>query len=262
MISVTTWSKIFMEIKKYKELEKFIQSMNSREINLIIVKSKGGLGKTYSVSKELENPLVFTGHVTALEFYMTLYRNPTRLVVIDDVDQFFQNKTLVALMKQFTDTKEIKDVRYTTSATYEGEKVPQEFQSTNNFVMLVNNLPPENVHVKALLTRGFFIHFVPEKKEVFRVLKSFAEDKEIVNYLWGMLGKIKDFNFRIYEMCLDLKNSGQDWKTWLNIEYNDDKIERLLYEIKDMPKKQRDLVWKEESGLSIRSLQRRMKKIK
>lgn len=251
-----------MIIKTYKELQEFIVKMNEREINLVIVESRGGLGKTYSVESMLDDPLIFKGHATPLEVYMTLYRNPNRLVVFDDVDSYLNNKSAVAIMKQMTDTKETKDIHYSTSVTYEGQKVPKSFKSNCRVVILCNKIRVEDKDMKAVLTRGFHIKFVPDNREVYSALCKFAKDKQILGYLNGMLGRIKDFNFRIYELCLQLKRSGMDWRNYLEVEYGEDVETKLLYSIKDYPISERNAVWKRETNKSVRCLQMKLKELK
>ena len=251
-----------MIIKTYKLLGEFVQNMNKREINLLIIESRGGLGKSFSVSSVLDNPLIFKGHATPLQVYMTLYKNPYRLVVFDDVDAYLNNKSAVAILKQMTDTQEVKTLYYSTSVKYDGQPVPPCFTTTCRVVLLCNQLKQKDSNLKAVLTRGFHIKFKPSPLEVFNQLKTFAKDTEILNYLYEKLSFIKNFNFRVYELCLQLKLSGMSWKNYLNKEFINDFETEILKDLLKLPPKKRGTVWMEKTNKSVRTMQRKLNKFK
>ncbi|MFA6089930.1 MAG: hypothetical protein WC755_08795, partial [Candidatus Woesearchaeota archaeon] len=109
-------------IKTYKELYSYFDAFGKKELNLMIIVSRGGLGKTFIAEEALieHAPLIFSGHVTPMSMFRELHnRNEEEkdfITVFDDVDTLFLNKTNVAILKQVCDTREEKTIKYFTSS--------------------------------------------------------------------------------------------------------------------------------------------------
>jgi uncharacterized protein YerC len=251
-------------ITTYEQQKRFVDAFAERHISLLILRGAGGIGKTFYSEQKLkdENCIFFKGHATPLSIYMTCLKNPKALIVFDDVDTLLNNKTVVALLKQLCDTKQEKKVYYSSSATYEGEPIPKEFVSRNKIMLLCNNHIGVNEDLKAVLTRGFYIHFKPSNEEIFRTLSKFAQDKQLLKELEKQLYKIPNFNFRLYEKCLQLKEAGLNYYDYLKESFDLVTDDDILRAIKDLPTGEKHRVWKNETGLSVRTLQRKLKELK
>ena len=110
-------------INTFEQIPPFIDGVMKREIDLLVIESRGGLGKTYTVVNSVDEEtkqdmLVFSGHVTPLAVYMKLHDNPNKVVVFDDVDAMLKNKSMVAILKQVCIIGQDKTISYTSSATY------------------------------------------------------------------------------------------------------------------------------------------------
>jgi hypothetical protein len=245
-----------MNITTYKELDSWVQGFGTRAISLLIIKGHGGIGKTYVVEKSLKeyNPIVFKGHATPLSIYQTLSENPHSIVIFDDVDELMKNKTNVALLKQLCDTKEDKQVYYATTKA----GVNPMFISNNKVIMLFNDMKVLGNNMKAVMTRAIYLNFSPSSEEILKTLKGFAEDTQVLKFLEENINKI-DFNFRIYTKCLELKDAGLDFRTYLKSEFELNSEEDLINEIKNLPQKERDKLWTHNTGKSVRSLQRKIR---
>ena len=247
-----------MKINSYDKLKEYVKAMNTREITLLIIKSRGGLGKTYTTESQIpeRDRLTFKGHATPLSVYLDVYENPTKIILFDDVDSLLDNKSMVAIMKQLCEVKQDKDVFYNTSASRRGKPVPPSFKSNNQVILLCNDIKDWGEDMKAVLTRGFFIDFEPSNIEIFEQLKKFAKDKVILNFLENRLKFIHNFNFRIYSKAEQLKNAGLDWKNWIDKEHKVNSEEAIMYEVMKLPLVERNEDWKRRTGKSVRSLQR------
>ena len=224
-------------INTFEQIPPFIDGVMKREIDLLVIESIGGLGKTYTVIDSVpeetrEQMIVFEGHVTPLAVYMKLYNNPKKVVVFDDVDAMLKNKSMVAILKQVCRIGQNKSIGYTTTATYEGKPVPSSFISNNKVIILCNNISAGGADMKALLSRGYYLHFNPKPELVHEKLKLFAEEKDIVDYLGQHCNNIHEYNFRIYRKAKTLKLLGMDWKYLINQEYNISDSERIMQELK------------------------------
>ena len=240
-------------IKEFHQIKPFVQGVMHREIDLLVIESRGGLGKTHTVINSVdeetrEDMLVFNGHVTPLAVYMKLYNNFNKVVVFDDVDAMLKNKSMVAILKQVCIIGHDKTIGYTSSATFEGKPIPSQFTSNNKVIILCNNISSGGEDMKALLSRGYYLHFNPTPRTTHEQLKTFAKDKEVLGYLEKHLHTIKDYNFRIYEKAETLKRLGMDWQYLINQEYNISNTELLIQQLKQYAPQHAEREFMRETG--------------
>ena len=253
-----------MKLFTYKEQINYIEAFKKRFISLLIFQGRGGTGKSYNVERLLEgeNYIMFKGHSTPLSIYQRCLKNPNALVVFDDVDALLNNKTAVALLKQLCDTKEEKKVYYSTTSKLDGEEIPKEFISRNKVLLLCNSYIGTNDDLKAVLTRGFYFHFEPTNEEVFKALSKFATDKQLLKEFEKNLYKIPNFNFRLYEKALQLKEAKLDYNLYLRETYNLSTDEDVLRDVEKLPREEGLKIWRNKTGLSERSFYRKLKEHK
>ena len=73
---------------------------------------------------------------------------------------------------------------------------------------------------------------------------------------------MQDINFRTYFKCIELKSAGIDWKHYLVSEFKINILVELAIQLSDLPQEERNARWITETGKSIRTLQRILKKHK
>jgi len=228
-----------INITTYNEYREYMQAFKMKKLNLLTVVSRGGLGKTFISEDELmmEAPLVFTGHVTPMALYRALYLRSLEekdvIVIFDDVDALMQNKTTVSLLKQICDTRETKTVRYLSTSGMLGD-IPREFDTNCKVLMLMNDLKPEDLNLKALMTRSHLVNFIPQDVEVLNNLRTFGTDKEILNFIEIYAPYSSALNLRCYVRAVELKNSKLDWKISI---INDLQVDAHLFEVHKLLKK-------------------------
>ena len=235
-----------------------MQAFNERNIDLLLIYGRGGTGKTYTITNTLHDPLVNSGHVTPLELYCKLHDNPTKMVVFDDVDQLFNNKTMVALLKQVTQGGDDKPIRYggRVKPGYEPE-----FKSNNKIIMVFNSNPllSDNPDIKAIATRAIPIDFSPTNKEVIAVIKKACSTKVVTNFFVKHQNHFPSLDLRLVSQAEKLYHSGLDWKGYLMLQWDTNDQTALIDRIKGLPVAKRNAIWIEETGKSVRSLQLAMK---
>jgi len=230
-----------INIYTYKELEDYMNAFSTKHLNLLIILSKGGLGKTMLAEETLitEAPLIFTGHVTPMGMYRELYnRNQEEkdfICVYDDVDSLMVNKTNVALLKQVCDTKEEKTIKYFTTSPNLGD-IPSEFRTKCKVLMLINDIKTDDKNLSALLTRAHIIDFTPSNKEITKYAERFSNDPEIVKYIDKFSSFSKNLNLRVYKKASELKKANLNWKkevlNMLSVDQNLINIAELLEKYK------------------------------
>jgi hypothetical protein len=229
-------SKKFLEITTYKELEEYVAAFQKKEIGLMIIVSRAGLGKTTLVEEtlELEDPLVLNSHITPLKFYETLYmKNQYErdfLLVIDEAEMVFENSKMKTMLKILCDTKEEKTLSYITSSPALKD-IDQEFTTKAKVIILINTLNPDDPQIKAIMSRGHLLYFTPSDQEIYNHMKTFAEDKEILNFIKGFAPFTRNLDLRTYVKAEESKLSGLDWKREI---VNETGIDASLLEIKKL----------------------------
>lgn len=220
-------------IKTYKDYRDVMKAFKRKKLNLLTIVSRGGLGKTFISEEELmdEAPLIFTGHVTPLSLYKTVYTRSQEekefIIIFDDVDTLMSNATNVSLLKQICDTRETKIVKYFTTSPMIGT-IPHEFETNCKVLMLMNNLKPDDTNLQALMTRSHLMHFIPEDIEVLNNIKTFANDKIILDFIEIYASFSNSLNLRCYKRAEELKRAGLNWQSSI---INDLKVDPDLLEI-------------------------------
>ncbi|MCP6727388.1 MAG: hypothetical protein KJI69_05265 [Patescibacteria group bacterium] len=252
-----------LTIKDYEKLNKYMTAFGSKALNLMIIVSRGGLGKTFLAEEALieEAPVVFTGHVTPLGMYKELLqRNKEEqdfIVIFDDVDTLMLNKTNVALLKQLCDTREEKTIRYSTTSPILRD-MDSEFETKCKVLMLMNDVKTDDKNLNALLTRAHFINFDPPDTEIITHMKTFGKDKDILKYIETYAPFSKTLNLRVYKRAVELKEAGLDWKEEIVNELN---IDTRLFEIERLLRKYDTDIEREEAFKDSRATYYRFKKL-
>jgi hypothetical protein len=234
-------TKKFLEITTYRELQEYISAFQQKQIGLMIIVSRAGLGKTSLVEEtlELEGPLILNSHITPLKFYETLYlKNISEndfLLVIDEAEMVFGNTKMKTMLKILCDTREDKVVSYISSSPAL-KNIDQEFVTNAKVMVLINTLNPEDPQIKAIMSRGHLLHFTPSDQEIYNHMKEFAEDKEILKFIKGFAPFTMNLDLRTYVKAVESKNSGLDWKKEIMVETG---IDPKLIEIKKLLDKEK-----------------------
>ena len=83
MITITT----------YRELTDFVVAFGDGHLNMVVICSRGGLGKSEEARRTLdgEDVVRIGGHVTPLKLYELLYEGRDKPVVFDEIDGLLAN---------------------------------------------------------------------------------------------------------------------------------------------------------------------------
>jgi Cdc6-like AAA superfamily ATPase len=206
-------------IDKYDVLRKYVRAFRTKNIGLLIIVSRAGLGKTTLVEEELEieAPLVLNSHITPLAFYKILAEKnrieKDCLIVIDEAEMMFRDAKLKTMLKLLCDTRQEKVIQY-NSTTPLLKGLPAEIHTDAKVIMLINTLEPKDEDIKAIMSRGHLISFQPSDAEIFNYLNKsiWADDKEVVKFIKGFANLSKSMSLRTYVKAVESKKSSLDWK--------------------------------------------------
>jgi hypothetical protein len=209
-------------IRTYKELQDYIGGFAKNKIGFLIIEGAGGTGKTWAVTQSIgKKAVILSGHSTILQLYLDLYKNRNKLIVLDDIDLLLRSVVGISVLKQLAETKKQKKISYhTTSAILIKNKVPQEFTTTGNIILLCNDVRDLefNQDLVALFSRGVYLLFSPSPKEVFDNISTFGKDQEILLFIKRVLSFVKEINLRHFVVAQQVKDSNLDWKRFLSAE--------------------------------------------
>jgi len=239
-----------MIIKTYTELKEFFEMFKKHNADLLIIMSRAGLGKTTilkNIMKEEEFTYINT-HSTPLKTYLDLYDKRDCCVIFDDLGDILQNNIMVSMLKSLAETSPIKELHYNTTSKLIGN-APEEFKTTSNTCILLNEFDVRNKTLAPLLDRAFYIEFAPDKKEILLKIKEIAKSQSISNkekcvlkFIEKNYEKIENLSLRTYIKALQLfRDNPNKWreKFMLMIGFDEKVIEYLKLKEKYKTDKER-----------------------
>ncbi|MBI3051033.1 hypothetical protein HYY74_01105 [Candidatus Woesearchaeota archaeon] len=228
-----------MIVRTYEKLGVFIDRWVAGAIDLLIIESPAGLGKSTLVSQKLKGVphLAVNSHITPLECHKRLYEYKDELVWFDDVSLLLSNRIQVSILKQVAETQPVKTICYYTTSELL-EDVPMKFRTSSRVLISCNSIEASNQHIEAIKDRGFFIRFLPRRQEVISKLREIAESysyleseekAEVLQLILASAHHCKNLTLRTlvkgFQLYQYYKLTGIDWKTDLLAEMGiDDKL--------------------------------------
>jgi hypothetical protein len=207
-----------LEITTYRELEQWALHWIKGRLPLVVITSRGGLGKSMAAESVLhgERHLLIKGHVTPLRLYIQLYDWINEPVVFDDVDQLLVNKVNVATLKAVCDSTPIRKVSYESTSKILGSR-PNQFETGSPVLVLTNKFRQLDENLQALATRAISLVFNPTQQEILQRCRAFAKRRAILDWLEqeDRVQMFPDFSLREFHHLEKLAEAGIDWKDTL-----------------------------------------------
>jgi len=255
--------------KNIKEYLKIITNSTSK-INCLILEGEQGIGKSTivkSILKELEKDIYYVNsYTTSLSFYKALYFNRYKHIILDDVFGIFNDEKGIAILRAITNTESIRYVKY--DSTSEKLDVPSNFCFEGSITILTNEITPamndsllnRAIHRKIVFTLEEKLEFM-EKIGKFNYPK--VNLKEIMEFIKENVDDTtRNFTFRsvlkIIEFYLHTKTN---WKEMALEELEKDEELMFVKSIMNISTQRRNAIWLEETGKSVRTLQRRLREL-
>jgi len=230
-----------MIITKYSDLAFFINMFKNQNADLLIIESRGGLGKSRFIETIMsEEPyLRILSHITPMQMFILGYKYKNLPLVIDDCDGLLHSDETISLLKMFCETIETKEIAWlTTHNLLNQQGIPQRYETKSKVCILTNDFKELSKKVSALKDRGWLIQFKPSDEEVLNKIKeiipviekdmSYETKLEVFNLI-KQYSKFCDFSLRTFVKGLFLfkecQNNSIDWKSIL---LNDLKINPKL----------------------------------
>jgi len=218
-------------------------------VNSLTIAGAPGVGKTYSVTSILDaaretmniNSEVVHGTISPVNLYKMAYRhrNPGSVMVLDDVDEIFNNDEALSLLKALCDSGTRRTVSWMKeSNAILQDDVPQQFEF-NGSVIAISNEDFQRVidsgkskysqHIEALMSRSLYldlrlhtrrellvwIEYVAEANGIFaREGVNKQQGKAIIQFLRDNLDQLRELSLRTLTKSTTLIKLHKDkWPT-------------------------------------------------
>lgn len=232
----------------YKPLTRAILKLIYGYSNIVFIKGKSGIGKSYQIEKMLRkhkvNFIEYGGsNVSEAYLYRLLYENRHKgdIIYFKDVAVLLKGIDSIDLLKMATETR---DKKLITKANYSKKQddLPNRFLYEGSLIFDFNSLTGLNYRedFEALISRGDYIELVlsfDEIKEIMLLICQDKEEKEITKFLIEKYDYIgNQFNlrtqYRAFQTYKYSKEKGLEWKNEIEeeLKQNMSFIRRLLYE--------------------------------
>lgn len=156
--------------ERFTFLEDYVDMVANRDMKSAMIVGSGGLGKSYTVKKQLakngmtelstladdfevgdkisggndsKKYITVKGYSTAKGLFRTLYENRNRLVVFDDCDEVLENDTAADILKAALDSYDRRIVTWNAESFGESD-LPKSFEFTGA-VIFISNKPMHKI---------------------------------------------------------------------------------------------------------------------
>ena len=205
-------------ITTYEELQRFVTAFADGGMNMLVVCSQGGLGKSEVARRTVGHAdVVYVGgHVTPLGLYEVLFKGRDKQVLFDEIDGLLGDPKHVGLLKQLCETREIKRVQW-ASKDRRAEEIDGgvgHFETRSHVLILSNSFSTLSANISALGTRATVVNFDPSPDEIAAKIASFATDDEVVRFIDDFKDCLIDLSLRTYVKLVELRAAGLDWRKY------------------------------------------------
>ncbi len=200
-----------------------------KQYHSLFVISSGGAGKSWVITKTLENQgqetCLINSHCTALQLFRLLYvnRDNDLIMYFDDCDGMYTSAVHLGLLRSALYGQPDRIVTYHSSQL--PDDLPPSFQTLSRFIFCANQTPKKNPMFDAVLTRCLVYRLDISNAEVieqFRVMTANGYPgvpehvcSEIIDFIEqhgterALSMRLLTPAIRIYTFCTD---HGSDWR--------------------------------------------------
>jgi len=228
----------------YAQIVRGVNKMCQGFSNLLFVRSRGGVGKSWNIRKTLVNNnadfVEISGDVTEAYLYRLIFENNGKIIWLKDVVKLLQGLDSMNMLKGATETENEK-ILTKSSYSKDQDDLPNRFLCKCKFIFDYNNLFGAQLKedFEALTSRGDYLELPFSDDDVKQIMRLIAKEdweKEVTEYIIGNFeanGMIK-LNLRTQWKAFRTYGYAQknklDWKNELENELrNISRIRAMLY---------------------------------
>ncbi len=241
-----TETKSVVEVKKnpfsiherFHFIEQLVGMVATGQQCSAIITGKGGLGKSYTVVKALEDRglsnvsgretacsdydtyRIVKGYSTAKGLYRTLFDNQNNIIVFDDTDAVLDHDVSLNILKAALDSYSQRIINW--NAEMKGDELPREFEFKGR-IIFISNRSHHSID-QAIRSRSMMVDLTMTNEEMIERMDyiacqpSFMPEIEApvkadsVKFLSDHLDEIKDISLRTLISVIKIRNNGGEWE--------------------------------------------------
>lgn len=203
-----------IRVRRYEELDRYVEAYANGRFGLMIVIGDPGVGKSRRIKQAIgDKARIIEGNASAFRTYIDLYQHRDEPIVLDDVGGLDADPQWVHLFKCICQTDEVKAVGWQTQTpALDREGVPRSFETRSRVAIICNRMKARNRDVDAVLDRAQLIAFDPSPVEVHRCTAEWFRDQEIFDFVGRHLHLAPRLSMRDYHLAAELKSAGMEWR--------------------------------------------------
>lgn len=229
--------------ERFDFLTDFVKMVEDGTSPSLLVTGEGGLGKTYTVNKALNEAgrellhleglpvgakindsdyyTVVKGYSTAKGLYRTLWENRNRIVVFDDCDSILKDQVALNILKGALDSYDKRIISWNAEMS-EKDELPRSFEFKGG-VIFISNLPVHKID-QAIRSRAICIDLSMtqqqkiDRMEVLIAAPEFlpeyskAVKREALDFLADMKDRARELSLRTLIQVVKVASRGDNWQ--------------------------------------------------
>jgi hypothetical protein len=229
----------------FEEHQTLIEKFFTKDsLGLVVEIGRPGISKSYAAKTEsakLPGEVMWiSGKSSAFKVYQKLYRGRNKLVVLNDAELLWSDKSGRILLRDLTEMSKRKVLSWETSSSLLAKLgIPNSFSTTSRVLIIANQLKfGDKYESGALKDRGHPHYFEPSTLQVHEFVGGWFWDQEIYDYFSSRLHLMVRHSCRRYVKCSQRKQAGMDWRRVVDEQYcfsGTEEIFRKIYDDKSFP---------------------------
>lgn len=221
-------------LERYGDLQDYVGYFLQGVYEIMIIEGAPGIGKSSVVKHAFSHLdpttdfLWLEGRTSAAAFYKALYQFVDCPIVLDDTDDFLQDRQSINLLKTLCQTDTTKRVSWLT--TRMPHDLPAHFFTSSTVILLTNETKKHNIHLRSIQDRGLHILFKPTKQEIHQYAQKLCST-EVYSFIDLFLPSIEELTLRLYVKAQNALDAGIPWRTTLVKSWDLDPLLRVFLEI-------------------------------
>lgn len=216
--------------KKFQFLSQLTRMVINKTSVSLVITGEGGLGKSYTVKKELlikdltkgMDYEIIKGFSTPRGLYRTLYENNGKLIIFDDCDEVLDDKIAKNLLKGALDSYDSREISWITQTS--NPDLPDNFEFTGR-IIFISNKSQDNID-QAILSRSMAIDLTMSAEDklkrmefIIETSKEFMREYPIefkndaLEVIKENINEIREFSLRSLEKVVKIR-AGEEEKAY------------------------------------------------
>ena len=234
----------------------------------LIIEGDAGLGKSYNVLKRLEmsnlehdkDYVLLNSHISPMEMYEFFWKNSSKIIVLDDISNLFEDETKVNLLMSALWSPLNKRIMNWQSSTSKIE-APHQFEFSGKVIILTNRVPNS---LETLKSRCFHYELSFTYEDKIKLLYEIGNTAKVpinvIDFIHENSSQATNLNFRTLFKINEMSKS-KDWEKLALQELQADEDRSIFLNVVKIKSDRNEQIkeFTKLTGLSRRTFYRMMK---